>query len=332
MKIFVYEHVTGGGMASRELSPTLAREADLIARSLVADLLAVPGVTVVASRDPRLPAFPGAESILPRTGESPAALFQRGLEMADAVWPTAPETDGLLEHLARETLARQRILLGCRPDAIRIAASKYATARRLRESGTPVVETCRRGDVLPAASGAWVVKPDDGAGCEGARRVADWQAARRQLDEGSPVLIAQPWVEGEPRSLSLLCAEGRARVLSVNQQRVRTEDDVPVLESLRVNVFPARGQEEGLLAARIAAAVPGLWGCVGVDFVATPGGPVVLEINPRLTTSFSALRQATGLNAPAMVLGLVEPDRFGAGSAVCHNLLVEIPLERACVH
>jgi hypothetical protein len=81
MKIFVYEHVTGGGMASQELPPSLAREADLIARSLVADILEVPGVTVVASRDPRLSAFSGAESIIPYSGESPVALFQRGLEL-----------------------------------------------------------------------------------------------------------------------------------------------------------------------------------------------------------------------------------------------------------
>jgi predicted ATP-grasp superfamily ATP-dependent carboligase len=87
-----------------------------------------------------------------------------------------------------------------------------------------------------------------------------------------------------------------------------------------------------VLAARIAAAVPGLWGCVGVDLISTPGGPVVLEINPRLTTSFSALRRATGLNAPAMVLGLLESDRSEPDPTRRHDLAVDIPLDRACVH
>ena len=325
MRVFVYEHVTGGGMASEALPSRLTREAELMARSLIADLLAVPGVTVLASRDPRLAPLPGVESITPRSGEPPVAFFRRGLEAVDAVWPTAPETGGLLEELARVTLAGQRILLGCRPEAIRLAASKYGTAHHLRDAGVPVVPTFRSGDSLPPRAGAWIVKPDDGAGCEGARRVPDWATAQRALNDTSSGLVAQPWLEGEPSSLCLICYEGRARVLSVNRQRIRFTGEQPMLESLRTNALPVREQEHRFLAARIAAAVPGLWGCVGVDFISTPYSPVVLEINPRLTTSFSALRQATGLNAAAMVLGL--PDGLGMIPEAHLDVPVDIPLE-----
>ena len=37
-----------------------------------------------------------------------------------------------------------------------------------------------------------------------------------------------------------------------------------------------------------------------------PGGPVVLEINPRLTTSYVGLRPALGRNPAALVLELLE--------------------------
>ena len=197
MKVFVYEHVTGGGMAGQELPRSLTREADLMVQSLVSDLLMLPEVTVLASRDPRLDPFPGVELVTGQPGETPLELFGRGLEAADAVWPTAPETGGLLEELARLTLARERILLGCRPEAVRLTSSKYLTAHHLRDAGIPVVPTFRSGDSLPLRPGAWMVKPDDGAGCEGARQVPDWGTAQRALDE-TPGFVAQPWL-GETR-------------------------------------------------------------------------------------------------------------------------------------
>jgi predicted ATP-grasp superfamily ATP-dependent carboligase len=326
MKIFVYEHVTGGGMAGQELPSSLTREADLMVQALVRDLLALPGITLLASRDPRLAPLPGTEPVTLRQGETAFELFGRGLEAADAVWPTAPETDGLLEELARMTLERQRSLLGCRPEAVRLTSSKYLTAHHLRDAGVPVVPTFRSGDPLPMRPGQWMLKPDDGAGCEGARRVADRAAAQRALDETAG-LVAQPWLEGEPMSLSLLCSGGGARVLSVNRQRMRFAAEQPVLEALQVNALPVHAQTHGLLAERIAASVPGLWGCVGVDVLATAHSPVVLEINPRLTTSFSALRQATGLNAPAMVLALLRGEAPSVGPEQPIDVAVDVPLE-----
>jgi predicted ATP-grasp superfamily ATP-dependent carboligase len=41
-----------------------------------------------------------------------------------------------------------------------------------------------------------------------------------------------------------------------------------------------------------------------VDLIETAGGPVVVEVNPRLTTSYAGLRRAIGLNAAELVLGL----------------------------
>jgi len=331
MRIFVYEHVTGGGMAGQELPLSLTREADLMVQALVRDLQALSGITLLASRDPRLAPLPGTEVLTLRDGETPSELFGRGLAAADAVWPTAPETGGLLEELARMALERRRILLGCRPDAVRLTSSKYITAHHLRDIGVPVAPTFRSGDSLPPRPGAWMVKPDDGAGCEGARRVANRAAAQRALDE-TPGLVAQPWLEGEPMSLSLLCSGGQARVLSVNRQRVRFAAEQPVLEALQVNALPVHEQEHRALAERIAASVPGLWGCVGVDFLATGYGPVVLEVNPRLTTSFSALRQATGLNAPAMVLALLRSEAPYVDPERPCDVPVDVPLEASSDH
>lgn len=304
MNIFVFEMITGGGLVADPLPPGLAREGDGMLRALLADLSRVSGVRVATSRDPRLPPLDDVGAITPAPGEDAFALYARGIATADAAWPIAPETDGALERLARDTLASGKVLLGSRPDAVRVAASKRATTRALEHAGVPAVPTFGPSDRLPPLPGRWVVKPDDGAGCDGVLLVPDWCAASDRLAGDPGCLVAQPWIEGEALSLSLVCCEGRATLLSCNRQHVRLEDGHPALESITVNAVPDRSGRLADLGRRIAAAIPGLWGYVGVDLVLSERGPVVLEVNPRLTTSYCGLRSALGINAAALVLDL----------------------------
>lgn len=305
MRIFVFEFVTGGGLAGTPLPPSLTREADLMVRALVRDLRDCPGVHVLCGRDPRLPPVTGAEPLLPVAGESAEALFARGIARADAVWPTAPETGGLLARLAEMVLQAEKQLLGCHPVAVRVATSKRATAQVLSRVGVPVAPTIGPADAMPPLPGRWVVKPDDGAGSDGVRIVAGCLEAASVLRDTSAARVAQPWIEGEPASLSLLCSAQGARVLSANRQVLRIVEDRPVLARLLVNAIPADASLVSI-GQGVAQAIPGLWGYVGVDFVMTGGGPVVLEVNPRLTTSYCGLRPALGLNLAAMVLSLLD--------------------------
>jgi predicted ATP-grasp superfamily ATP-dependent carboligase len=60
-----------------------------------------------------------------------------------------------------------------------------------------------------------------------------------------------------------------------------------------------------LLANDIKAAVPGLIGYFGVDLLLdtqTARGVTIVEVNPRLTTSYVHLHQAIGCNPAAMVM------------------------------
>jgi predicted ATP-grasp superfamily ATP-dependent carboligase len=123
--------------------------------------------------------------------------------------------------------------------------------------------------------------------------------------------VAQPWIDGPALSLSLLCADGVARLLSCNRQLISIAGGRLALEGITVNAVPDAGGQLAALGGRIAAAIPDLWGYVGVDLVATADGPVVLEINPRLTTSYCGLRPALQVNAAELVLGLLRPDRRG---------------------
>jgi predicted ATP-grasp superfamily ATP-dependent carboligase len=157
---------------------------------------------------------------------------------------------------------------------------------------------------------AWVVKPDDGAGACATHVYADFAAARAAAGArraAGEAIALEAWVEGEAMSLSLLVAAGRAEVLSVNRQHIRVDARGAVaLEAVSSAVEPLagpRGVALAALAQRIAAAVPGLAGYVGVDFVWNAArGPVVIEINPRLTLAYVGLSETLGRNIAGVVL------------------------------
>lgn len=221
----------------------------------------------------------------------------------DIVWAVAPETGGLLADCCAAVPPTR--WLGCEPAAIALCSRKRATLARLAAHGlcTPLA--------FAAHASRWVTKPDDGAGAVATRvhgRLAAAHAASRGGEPGMTTL--EPWVEGEPMSLSLLGTGERCELLAVNRQRIALDGEGFVhFEGVDVDVL-ARGDPRwpvlALLASRIAQAIPGLRGYVGVDLVwhgspgqahevAGPaglggaGGPVVIEVNPRLTSAYPAL-------------------------------------------
>ena len=281
-------------------------------QSLLDDLISVEGVEIVVMRDFRLPIL--CQIVTVRTPRNPVefdVLFDACLATSDAVWPIAPESGGTLESVSRRILNSGKRLLGSSPEAIHVASSKIATSRILACAGIPAVPTYHSVAGLDDYRGPVVVKPDDGAGCrqtyyfEESGVAAEWLEANPES-----AYVVQPYLPGEALSLSLVCQSGRARVLSCNRQQV----------VVRESMFHFEGTEAGAggdgaayqpLANAIARVLPGLWGYVGVDFIATRDGPAVMEINPRLTTSYVGLAEVGGVNPARLVLGLVDPVRFG---------------------
>lgn len=311
MRVLVCEFVTGGGLANSELPDGLRREGDMMLRALVKDLADLPQLSVAATRDSRLPPLDGAvrHRWIPAGGD-PWAAWRRYIAEADAVLPVAPEADGMLERLTNLVLQQERVLLGSRPDAVHCTASKLLASRILLESGIATVPTrplrLALENAARAEPGELVVKPDDGAGSEDTfllrseTSLESWAAGRNDIER----FVVQPYLAGPAMSLSLLCADGRAAILSCNRQDVRLDSErfryhggvVGGREDLRSDCEP--------IAAGIAAAFPGLWGLVGVDLVETSRGLVVLEVNPRVTTSYVGLRRALGRNPAELVVGL----------------------------
>ncbi|MCK0208982.1 ATP-grasp domain-containing protein [Starkeya koreensis] len=299
MLVFVCETVTGGDHLGSELPASLIAEGMLMRDTLIGDLEDLPGVRVVTTHDARLPAPARGTSTALRLGDDAPSVWNLMAEQADVVWPIAPETDGRLELLAEAFRARaRRVLLPDQP-TLALCASKWRTAAALSAAGVPAIPTWWPDAIPESAAGPFVVKPDDGAGASGVR-ILDG----RPTPPFPPGLVAQPLVEGTPASLTLLCQSGRTYVLAANRQHVEPRDGAFHFSGVTVGAFPVDAMLADL-GARIGAALPGLHGIVGADYIATPAGPVVVEVNPRLTTAYAGLRRALGVNPLAFVAELI---------------------------
>jgi predicted ATP-grasp superfamily ATP-dependent carboligase len=262
-------------------------------RSIAADFAAVPGnsVRVIVTLDSRLSADPGpwqTERVAP--GEY-ADCLRRLARAADFTVLIAPETSGILAGLTRD-LARDGVrLLGSTADAVELGADKSRLAARLEALS---IDTPPTRIIVPSAGlpidmeYPAVLKPVDGAGSVDTFFLADAQTLPSAA-VAMPVAVLQPYVPGKPLSASFLVGpSGEAWLIGVGIQRMAVRDG-------RFNylggTMPVPCPNAIPQLKRALEAVLGLRGFVGVDFVwnAANGRAMILEINPRPTTSYVGL-------------------------------------------
>jgi predicted ATP-grasp superfamily ATP-dependent carboligase len=156
-----------------------------------------------------------------------------------------------------------------------------------------------------------VCKPRFGAGSQATfllRRAHDLSGARdRATAEGwSGELLLQPFVPGQAASVaSLIGPRGRLSLLPA-EQRLSDDGRFHYLGG-RLPLADALAERARRLADRALAAVPGLQGYVGVDVAlgADASEDQVIEINPRLTTSYIGLRKLARSNLAAAMLDVI---------------------------
>lgn len=290
MNVLIFEYVCGGGYQGDSPPPDLLRQGREMLHAALADFSRLPDPVQVYTLVEERFAFglPGRVQCRHPDGSWRDA-WKSLVGHSDAVLVIAPENEGQLERLCAEVLEEGRKGLNCSLEAIRLAADKWMLNRHLQAAGIPAVETrtWNPSEPVPAQG---VIKPRDGAGCE-ETFVLDVQSVSPVLDPESR-WIWQPWVSGQPASLSLLVGENEVEVLSCNRIHCRNQEGRLHVHELETGGFDGdlRFEEEArALASRIVAAVPGLRGYVGADVMWQEESLTVLEINPRLTLTYTGL-------------------------------------------
>jgi predicted ATP-grasp superfamily ATP-dependent carboligase len=287
--VLVHEWVTGGGLAGRPMPQSWADEGRAMRRAIAADFASVARdkVRVIVTLDARLPEDPGPWTIERIEPRNPGRRLRELAVAADATVLVAPETAGILSGLTRDLREAGVRVLGSAPEAIALTGDKARLGAWLRARGIdtpPSWIVLPKAGLPPDAPYPAVLKPVDGAGCVDTFYLVDAPSLPPGARAMSRALL-QPYLAGVPMSASFLVdGRGTAWLLGIGIQRIALRGGRFVYQG---GILPAPSRAAEPQLRPTVAAIPGLRGFVGVDFVWDPEAQqaTVLEINPRPTTS-----------------------------------------------
>ncbi len=323
MRIFLYEFVTGGGWHHGSEDPppdSLLAEGLAMVTSLAADFAAVDDIEVDLLCDVRLPeiTIPGV-CVHPLT--RPAAETGALEELASAAdWTVliAPEFD---EHLLSRTRAVERAggrLLSPSSQVVSLTSDKHATAEYLLRHGLPVPRgiALEPGEMLPDDfSYPAVLKPRDGAGSLGIEWIPTRPAGRTAINRPARL---EAFCPGTAASVACLCGPNAVVPLEPCLQLLAGNGDFSYLGG-RLPINPELSLRARRLAQRAVRTLPNANGYLGVDIVLgsdpAGSGDVVIEINPRLTTSFVGLQALSRVNLAGAMIAIAQ----GSDAELCWN-------------
>ncbi len=338
MRIAILEWVSGGGMAREAAAniPGGLLTEGLAMLECLATGLQRGGHDVLAAVDARLvpadtqrrlakaaqltPVFPAEDSASP-----PSAWLQLG-EACDVALVIAPECDHLLAGVLEALRAGDVDLVNCTGDFLLSASDKLVAAGRFGERSVAHPPTCclsRLDEEWMLASrltperadpARWVVKPTDGAGCEGLQLVSEPELRSRAVagsssDEfpSSPAsAVVQPWLDGQPLSCSAIVDRAGHRHWMPLVTQEFSGGPKPKYRGGRIADREMQCQRPTeLLDNALDALGDGVLGWVGIDLIYSPtaGSWHVIEVNPRCTTSVLGLSRSYTGNLACELVG-----------------------------
>ena len=268
--------------------------------------MAEAGCELVLFRAPSLPLPLFEAEIIPLTeSDDWHTMLEAEMNRADAYIPLAPERDNLLEYLCLKAEQTHCTLLNTSAQTVRETANKQYTLKRLEFHRIPCLSCCSIDECIFPRSEDVVIKPNYGVACEHTFliRAGDTPTPTQRQN----AQICQPYMQGMHASLSVIYArDSRPCVLGVNRQETAIDDNGCFqLDACHVNALAHLELDFESLAVAVQECFAGLLGYVGIDFIIHDDIPYILEINPRLTTSFVGLARTTSINPCAMLLAAV---------------------------
>lgn len=304
LRVLIYEFVAGGGAFACNMKPEgpLLDEGRAMVEAVARDWAALPGTEVDLAWDSRLEPdrtlnvrfrFVDSEheerELLDSSGEYDVTIV------------IAPElAHALLERVEWVEQAGGALL--CPGTAtVRVGADKLATEAALRYTpnngsgrvcmipSIPWDEFCKFDG---SYRGNWIVKPRDGVGGE---RVVCVSSVEQACEIVTPDIrstyLVQPYVPGRPASVSALGGP-TPLILPPCTQSITWKNGSPIYRGGEL-LTDSDQIEMAHEAMRFALSkLPPFVGYLGVDLILTPDGPRIVEVNPRVTTSYVGIRAA----------------------------------------
>jgi predicted ATP-grasp superfamily ATP-dependent carboligase len=308
-RILLYEFATSGGTFRQRTPPSesIRREGLAMITALAADFGAVDGVETLVMLDERRGIrLRGCQKLPVRSADEEFALLAEWSRRVDWVLIVAPEFDDLLRSRCRMVEESGGRLLGPSSSLVALSADKQRTTEHLAAAGVnvPIGVSLAPGESIPDNfSFPAVLKPRFGAGSEGVRRVA-------LASEVGQCCIASRFERfclGMPASVAFLCGPSNLIALPPCRQRLSDDGQFRYLGGA-TPLAPDLARRATAITHSAVSSLPEPLGYLGIDLVLGDEldgrNDVVVEVNPRLTTSYVGLRALANCNLAAAMLAV----------------------------
>jgi hypothetical protein len=316
MRVFVAEYVCGGGLARRtidQIPSAMRSEGGAMLRAIVSDLSEVADVVVPV--DPRIARDVGDVCTVEMDATRPLwGQWVLAASDCDAALIVAPESRGVLAKAVATLRAGGIDVLASTGDFLRVASDKLHTAKAMMSAGVahpPYLATSdRRYERQLAKFGKFIVKPRDGCGTQELQIFDSLSDAKATLGDEH---LLQAWMPGKAVSVAMV-SSGNAQTFLPAVGQSLTERDCEYAGGCGPLDDESQRRAMSLAARAIEAMPPTPRGFVGLDLLLgdRPSEDYVIEINPRLTTSYVGLRRMINGNLAARLFDLE------TGPVSCH--------------
>ena len=351
MRVAVLEFLSGGGTIDNAISRSLQHEGMSMLSALANDLVlcghevhtCLSNVTILLKAslhgDVQIQELSLSDCNWLSSWESIARTCNRTIVIA-------PELDHQLERIVERLRAGGSMVVASSKEFLGAASDKLTTAHLLSASNVSHPSTRTLSQFLKTSSNATPLAPmtmkrRDGAGCADMKYFAnpvllnDWLAKQILNGDGwikGDEWIVQPWLSGRPASMAVIAGD-QWHVLGAVEQFIEIAPASLACESSNVSYVGGTGPLKGVtldqlesLAKKVRQAFPpGAYGWIGIDLLVLndPSGSqdlVVIEVNPRLTTSYLGYREWYGHKlAQALVAD-------SSSSSLSNHLIATLPM------
>lgn len=326
MNIFVTEYLCSGACELTEAESGLLTEGTAMLEAIIIDLLALPYIRVMTGLKQTLslnaPIFKEAirgerlQIFRVNTPEQESESFKTACQMADCAFIIAPEFEDLLSSRTQLALDSGAVVAGSDLNTIQLTADKWRFYELMQENSIPVIPTQFLSGELPpsAVSFPCLIKHRFGAGGLGLETFDNEVAIQKHWTQLKPpertlperTFLLQPFLTGKPLSTVALIRAGHREFFPVGEQQISWKQGFQYQGgTIPADVNERVSQSIYDLMNRVCDLLPGLAGYVGFDILLpddAPNEPVLVEINPRLTTSYTGYRRLTDDNLAARLI------------------------------
>ncbi len=325
LDLLVLEHFSGGGVEETESLPfDILCEGFAILRACVDGFSKCEGVCVTTPLDDRIKdysSFFNAKSVELLKGGSLQNFLDSVISDFDACLVIAPESNDILE-IYSSIIEREVVLLAPSSFAVNFASNKLKVnglAEKLGIKIPPTVVVNCNDDFdkalnsIKALGTPLVVKPIDGCGCEGLSFIKNFnpkiikeamEKAFNSSKKNRSEIIVQKWIEGVPASVSLISNGLSSIPLCLNYQNIDISENSPLVSYSggHCPLIHEKKKEAFKISQNLLSKIRGIRGYTGVDVVLTDDNIFLMEVNPRITTSFLGQYALLGPNLTQMIL------------------------------